>query len=111
MNKFLEGSSHLKLRFTFVWTIMTTYIAKHFFVRFLLDGGRTLKEPHTPPCGGFVLHYNTRISNQRMDFIKRLFIYLLLCFLVGKVVAEDIKTRSKDDLTDFIPAQSIIFFQ
>lgn len=43
-----------------------------------------------------------------MFLVKRLFLYLLLCFLVGKVVAEDVKSGNRNDLNDFGLPQHLI---
>jgi hypothetical protein len=46
-----------------------------------------------------------------MDLFKRLSFCLLVCLLVGKVIAENPDTGTKDNLTDFMPAQSSFFLK
>jgi hypothetical protein len=47
-----------------------------------------------------------------VDITGRVLLYLLVCVLVGHVIAEEKRTSQKpDDLMDFAPAQALPFFQ
>lgn len=46
-----------------------------------------------------------------VDFIKRVTIYLLVCFAAGHVIAQDLKSQKTTDDSYLMPALTAPFFQ